>query len=774
LEDHRLTPEKRGLFRRYSPPLWAAALLVAAGGAIAGAAASILHAAPFDPFYGRYVEPVTGLTVLAAALGCLVGALLAVIAWLLIGRLSAVRPGSDLRQVLASSSLAFVPCYLLLVLIPEYLSLGSPSIYSRFLFILCLGAVVFLAVILAKPRTDVGPPKFCRALIACCAAITLNALLFSVLSIRMHQAVNLGYTDSGVWAEALSNTLRGRFLHSNTFPFGNVLGDHFVPIILLLLPVFAVFPRHETLHVMHSVAISLGALPVFLLAWRRWRMALPAFLASVAYLLVPTTSNLVFSYTYGFHPVALSIPLLLASFYFLVEGKLARFWIFTVLALMCNESVALAVALVPLFILFRLKRKRLAASVFVLGTAWLFLSVYLIIPHFKGGSPYWQIEYLYSEVGGSAPGFVRHVAQHPVEVAKLAFTGRKLTFLLQLLVPLGLLPLLSPAALAAAVPTAFFLLLGKRADLQSIASHNQSTLIPLLFLAAIDAIGFLGRVQLRARNARHVLPLRAPLITALSGFVLTTSLVSCYFFGYWPFSRSFNPNLFKPSQRDLLVKDLRRLIPRSASLCATDRVASHFVDQGDLLLFMGQPREAEYVLLDLKENWRPILPVLKWRTELLRNKDYGLIFFQSDFLVFKKGAPDCQEYTRLVSHAQMPREVHRIRLTLNEGIVLAAASFQPAEGARPGTYRFTLYWSAAKRLDRDYAFALAIADRLSRFPPVSIEPYWPLFGAHPTSLWTPGVTYRETVDVYLPFDPTRPACVIGVELIPEEDVVPEY
>ncbi len=759
-EERRPQQERRHL--RVGLPTWAAALFVSGAGAVTGLAVTILQARPFDLFLGSYASPAIPRAASDVGLASVVGVVLALLTWLVPARTVA-------RHRAGKIALAFAPCYLLLVLVPEYFWLNGPHIYSRFLLSLCLGGVVLLGVLLSGVSHSSGDSCFHPALAACLILTALHALLFSTLSIRMFQAMNLGYTDSGVWAEALSNTLRGRFLHSNAFPSGNVLGDHMVPILVFIVPLFAVFPRHETIHVINAIALSAGAVPVFFLAWWRWRMPWPALLLSVAYLAFPSVSHLVFCYSYGFHPVILSLPLLLAAVYFLVRGKLIRFWVFLGLALLCNETVAIAVAAIPLFILLRLKRKLLAAGVFVIAVAWFFLAVMALIPVFRGGEAYWQVGSLYAHAGGSVSGVVKYAAGHPVEVARLIFSARKLNYLLQLLVPLGLLSLLSPAALFGGAPTALLLLLAERPDIHSVAFWNQATLIPFIFLSAVDSIGKLGGVPIRASERDFPSQSGGPRITALAAFALVTSLTSAYFFGYFPLSRGYNPELFTVSQRDGLVRELRRMIPRDASLSATDRIASHFIDQGDLFVFMGEPRDTNYVLLDLEENWRPLPPVLRWRDRLLQDDGYGLVYFRSNFLLFEKGAQDSPDYRRLSSPTEIPPGAQRIGLASPEGLVVEAASVEPLEEAVKGEYRLTLFWSASAKIAHDYAARITLIAPGAR---KALRPHHLLSGVHPTSLWVPGEIYADSLQVSVPFDLLGNPWSADIEIIPEENVPP--
>ena len=751
-------------------PLRGAAFLVAGAGAVAGGVTPILFSAPFNYFDGQYVAAVVGVPLYGVVFGSIVGALSGVGFWLLLARLGQTRGSLGMTIRLRVIAPAFAPVFLLAAFVPAYLWLGRPLVYFRFIYVLCLAAVPLLTLLLTQGASLLRGGKFTPALAACLVATGLHAVFYSILSILMHRAMNLGFTDCGIWAEALSNTLRGRFLHSNFFPFGSVLGDHMVPIILAFLPFFALFPRMETLHVIHSIALSLGALPVFMLARQRWRKPWPAFLASLCYLFFPSTSHLVYSFGYGFHPVILSIPLLLAAMYFLLAGKLIRFWVFIALALLCNETVAVAVAGLSFFTLVRLRRPILACSLFVVGLAWFFFCVEIAIPHFAQGSPYWQVDTLYSHVGGSPAGIVKYVIAHPVETLRLAFAQRKLSFLLQLLTPLGLLPLLSPSVIASAAPTGLLLLLADRTYMQSIAFWNQSTLIPFIFLGAIDAVGKLSGIPIRSKGVTSPTSSGEVRIAAFSASLLTASLLSCYLFGFAPFSRNFNPDRVKVRAHDRIVKDLRDIIPRNAGLSATDRVAAHFIDQADLFTFRGEPRQADYVLLDLDDSWGGTSPILEWRDELLRDDGYGLTYFRDGFLLFAKGADPSPEYLALVAPVQIPADASRMQIVLPEGISLVAASLQQTDGVAEGSYLLVLYWTAARDIHTDYAVALTLADGRGQYPPAVIAARRLFSGAHPTSLWVPGEIYSETLELQLDFDPQEAGWILGAMAMPEDEL----
>src|SRR2546428_14171616 len=82
-----------------------------------------------------------------------------------------------------------------------------------------------------------------------------------------------------------------------------LLGDHFAPLLLVLMPFYFAFPHPETLLVTQTFALALGAWPVYLLA----RLKLPRGYAlawvAVYFLFVP----LAYINLYDFHEVWLSV-----------------------------------------------------------------------------------------------------------------------------------------------------------------------------------------------------------------------------------------------------------------------------------------------------------------------------------------------------------------------------------------------------------------------------------------------------------------------------------
>jgi len=530
-----------------------------------------------------------------------------------------------------------LPCWALIINLLHYHQTRKPSPWSLFLFILALGGTFFLLLYhwqfeatSTRKRRGLAPKYLILIL------IFLHALVFSLLAVRLYYSLGLGYSDSGIWAEAMWNTLKGRFMHTNLFPH-NAFGDHFAPVLLLLLPLFRLFPYHETIHILNASAISLSALPIFLLARKRLGSERIALGLALAYLFYPSVSHLPFSLGYGFHPVILSIPLLLFAFYFLEKRRDGWFFLFLLLALCSDETVAVVVVLMAIFIAVRLKRRRLAAVALVIGLVWFFATTRVIIPAIRG-APYKQLFY-FAHLGKTDVEIARYILTHPVKILTFVLGHNQRVFLAHLFLPVGFLSLLSPSALASGGLTLFFLLLRKKAYLPSILLQNQSTVLPAIWVALVYGMGNL--VKGEVWPLRKIWPggskeREQRLLRGLLALVLAATLLSAYFFGYFPFSRPFNPVQFKMGERERTLVEIKRIIPKEASVSATNRVAAHFVTQKDLFVFPQNYQGADYTLLDLADG-RTKTGDLKSALEiLLASPTHRPIFSQHDFVIFKR------------------------------------------------------------------------------------------------------------------------------------------
>src|SRR5438552_18968537 len=103
------------------------------------------------------------------------------------------------------------------------------------------------------------------------AAVALTYfVLYSVLSVLRHTTYHSFGPDLGIFDQVFWNTTQGRFFES-TMSLAqpqphSYFADHFSPVYLLLLPVYALIPRPQTLVVIQTLFLALGVWPIYLLA----------------------------------------------------------------------------------------------------------------------------------------------------------------------------------------------------------------------------------------------------------------------------------------------------------------------------------------------------------------------------------------------------------------------------------------------------------------------------------------------------------------------------
>jgi uncharacterized membrane protein len=252
--------------------------------------------------------------------------------------------------------------------------------------------------------------------------VVLTAVILFTVLVGMHalvrqqsyhtDAFDLGNMDQAVW-----NTL-----HGHPFRFTNRgadwegpptrLGIHVEPILLLVALIYLIHSGPETLLILQTIALALGAVPLFLLGRSRIpELPLTAAALACAYLITPA---LLGEALWDFHPVALATPLLLLAVWALDSRRYAVFAVAAVLAAMTKEDVALALIPLGLYIAFWRGKPRFGGAVILLGTVWVLVCFLVILPHFNGGASggnnYW---YRYAWAGASPSAALKNLATHP-------------------------------------------------------------------------------------------------------------------------------------------------------------------------------------------------------------------------------------------------------------------------------------------------------------------------------------------------------------------------
>lgn len=497
------------------------------------------------------------------------------------------------------------------------------------------------------------------------AATLVMALVLAVYSITRFNHFNAKAYDLGLHAQVFWNTGHGR-LFAGSVEVDNYLGDHVSPIILLLAPLYRLLPDPRTLLLLQAAALASGALPLALLARRRFSIT-PHLLSLTLALIFLTYPALGFVNRFEFHEEVLVVPLLLAAFLALETRRAGWMSLALLLALLCKEDVGLTVAAFGLFAWLRARsmvdpgdaaqpsssrRMRTSGLVWALaGVVWSLVALLVIIPAFRSGPSDTLTRYSWLLVGpadllGNPGRVVQHLLADP----------RRLWMLVKFLLPVGFTSVFSPAILVSLPAVAVNWLAGNLYQ-SSIYFHYAATTIPAVFAAAVYGIErIVGKGDGKGGNKGKKgeegqgSEVRGALVLV---WLVVCALLALSFDQFWqPRTGQAdweNYGLTWQVSPDSVAafSAAADLLPTDGALATTEAYASRLANRQELFL-LHDPRivrvadRVDWVLVDLNDHRYGIQPrqlygLLRWIADV---RDLDVCYFQQDVVLLGAGCDD--------------------------------------------------------------------------------------------------------------------------------------
>jgi len=406
------------------------------------------------------------------------------------------------------------------------------------------------------------------------------ALGFFVLARAHYLAFEFGRFDLGNMVQAVWSTVHGRPLEMTDGATGEQivrLGAHVDPILVLFAPFWWLYPRPETLIVVYVAALASGVYPVVRLTLKYTESWLAAVLTGTWYLTFPW---IVWIGLNEVNPMSLALPLLLYAICFLDAHRLKPFAVFAGLAVLTGELIGVTIAALGLWYAVRYRRVRTGTAIALAGVTWTVICLTLVIPAFNEGrsSRYYA---LFENVGGSPLGLVETIFTDPTAVVAELTSIADLRYLFLLVFPTALLFLGQAWLLIAAVPQLGVNLLSARPSAVSPSYHYMAPTIAILIAATVIA---LGRVHRRLREP-------------VAGTLLAFGLVALFATAPRPGADAYLAPHRENDARVTALREAVALVPRSAPITVTNRVAGHLSARRVVNLFPELHR-SEWVVLD--------------------------------------------------------------------------------------------------------------------------------------------------------------------------------
>lgn len=525
------------------------------------------------------------------------------------------------------------------------------------------------------------------------ALMILYSAYFSVLSIQRHNSFRTHASDMGQMDQALWNTLHGNWLE-DTRPDGRQLPrltDHVEPIFLVVPFVFLIHDGIESLFVLQSMVIALGALPIYWIARRRLQSEWASVIFAAMYLLFPAlqAANLA-----EFHAVTFAPAPLMFAYNYGQERAWKRFALFALIALGVKEDIALLVLAMAMYfgILnseFKIQNSinrfgipnlgfrisRFTFIVALISIVWFLIALFIIIPFF---SPRNESVYI-----GRYP-------QSPLGLFLGLFIPAKIEYVVKLFASVGFLALFDPITLLVGAPSLILNLLSSYEAQYSGTYHYSAPVAPYFVLAAIGGAAYL----------------KSKIQKSKSGVIVPAFLIALGYHaiaGHTPFGGEYLFPEVTAHQR--LFERFAKQIPPDAPAMTTSSLFPHLSHRRMLYRF-GQlpvPSNVDYILLDVSQanTQNPIDYVSNYRAALAQGfgiKDAldGYILLQRG--VARKELPDeFFNYLR-VCHCILPE--NPVRIDFQDKVRLLGYDIMHDDWQR---VYLRIYWERLPGLNNNFA-----------------------------------------------------------------------
>jgi uncharacterized membrane protein len=475
-------------------------------------------------------------------------------------------------------------------------------------------------------------------------------LYFSWLTISRHQNLFSGRFDLGNMEQTVWNTSQGRIFqmtNPNSNNLSSRLAFHADFLLILIAPIYKLFPFTETLLIIQALIIALGAIPVYLIAKRilpvgiAYMRSLPLFF-SLLYLLSPIMER---ANIFEFHSEVLATTFLLFTFYFLLSNKTKSFLLFFFLSLISKETICLTLSMICFWGIIKNKNRKLCFALFIFCFLYFFAMVKFIIP---SANETMDKHFALSHFEGGEEGLesvISSYIKNPIKLIIAILNNDSLKYYQRILSSIGYLPILSPIIFLFSLPTILINIIVKDPQFRSLGYQYSATAVPGLIISTIYSTKFLTtKITLICKKAAK----KKISILAMEQWNNRTVLfVFLLIIIYGIHRYSPLPYIGRAPYLDFLtyhypqkekLLEWSTKIPESTSVSVTNNAGSHFARRQNLYVFPNNYSNSDYIVIS-GQSWQ------EWVTneernqiiaKLKQNFQYKLVEESKELWIFKK------------------------------------------------------------------------------------------------------------------------------------------
>ena len=499
--------------------------------------------------------------------------------------------------------------------------------------------------------------------------IVAYTVFFSGYTIFMHYAFKTYAWDLGIFTQSMWSTINlGRpfyyTIEAAANPSMNFIGAHFSPVLLLVVPIYALYQSPLTLLVLQSFVIGLAALPLYWIAERKLQSKLWGLTFAVAFLLHPALHGM---NCFDFHVEAFIPLFFFLAFHYLDTKQWVKGFAFSILTLTTIEFAPILTAFLGLYFLAKTGQRRtktsirpylrrIFPSILLITTSifWLCLAfsvTYSINPLKATGLPgKWD------NWGRSLSEVLLNVLKDPLKALSTMATPIEKTFYaFFILAPVAFLPLLAPLEFLLSLPWIFAALLSDYSPYYEPYFQYFGFVVAQTFIAAVfGARRLVGKITERKGHQSLEKKLMALVLVLSITFTVAASPVGL------PALTRKNVQITPHTNT---LHSILALIPPNVSVATQNDILPHLAQREQIqVLDWPMEQEFDYILIDLKSPhiyYKPT-PTSVPPIEALNgvfDQGYGIVASADGILLLRKNYTGPHEiyepYSEIFDHTKL-------------------------------------------------------------------------------------------------------------------------
>ena len=450
--------------------------------------------------------------------------------------------------------------------------------------------------------------------------LTTYTVYFSSYTIQRHENLHSYAADLSLIDQPMWNTIHGNGFMEVTWGENQQprWAEHFEPILIPLSALFWLWPDVQILLIIQTLALALGAIPVYWLAHDHLKEMgdLPATLTALGmvtiYLLSP---HLQAANMADFHADPFVVTPLLLAFWYARQQHWPRMWLWAIIAMTTKEPLPTLTAMLGVWLIIEQIKSphpnplplgegaklpslwgglrggdfashRHGLALIFVSTAWFLGATFLIVTplarhYFGTDGPIY---------------FANRYGTETMHLSTMLTDPARWHYALGLLASMGFLPLLAPDILLLGLPVFLANYFSNFAGQYSGEQHYSVPLVAALIIATV--YGTRRALRLWLTLQPHLAPQKGHLLLAITLWLLTWSLGYHIRHGWTPLSlRAESYPITATSQA---LPALLAQIPPNAAVSASAAILPHLAHRRVAYIF-PTVATADYLLVDVTD-----------------------------------------------------------------------------------------------------------------------------------------------------------------------------